>query len=134
MAKSVKAETERFSPSGRVSEAAVSYVNIETWQLFTWQISAAALPRRTAPPLSASCGSAAWNAPAAGEAGLVVLNTCTVTAAADQDARAAIRRIHRKNPDAQIVVTGCYAQRAPEEIAALPGVSSDRQLAQTSVG
>jgi threonylcarbamoyladenosine tRNA methylthiotransferase MtaB len=57
------------------------------------------------------------------KAGLVVLNTCTVTAAADQDARAAIRRIHRKNPDAQIVVTGCYAQRAPEEIAALPGVT-----------
>jgi threonylcarbamoyladenosine tRNA methylthiotransferase MtaB len=56
------------------------------------------------------------------EAGLVVLNTCTVTAAADQDARAAIRRIHRKNPEAQIVVTGCYAQRAPEEVAALPGV------------
>ncbi len=57
------------------------------------------------------------------KASLVVLNTCTVTAAADQDARAAIRRIHRKNPDAQIVVTGCYAQRAPEEIAALPGVT-----------
>src|SRR6478672_13580772 len=57
------------------------------------------------------------------EAGLVVLNTCTVTAAADQDARAAIRRIHRQNPEAQIVVTGCYAQRAPEEIASLPGVS-----------
>ena len=57
------------------------------------------------------------------EAGLVVLNTCTVTAAADQDARAAIRRIHRENPQARIVVTGCYAQRAPEEIAALPGVS-----------
>jgi threonylcarbamoyladenosine tRNA methylthiotransferase MtaB len=57
------------------------------------------------------------------EAALVVLNTCTVTAAADQDARAAIRRIHRQNPEAQIVVTGCYAQRAPEEIAALPGVS-----------
>ncbi len=57
-------------------------------------------------------------------AGIVVLNTCTVTAAADQDARAAVRRIHRKNPKAQIVVTGCYAQRAPEEIAALPGVSA----------
>jgi threonylcarbamoyladenosine tRNA methylthiotransferase MtaB len=56
-------------------------------------------------------------------ASLVVLNTCTVTAAADQDARAAIRRIHGKNPKAQIVVTGCYAQRAPEEIAALPGVT-----------
>jgi threonylcarbamoyladenosine tRNA methylthiotransferase MtaB len=58
------------------------------------------------------------------QAGIVVLNTCTVTAAADQDARAAIRRIHRKNPEARIVVTGCYAQRAPEEVAALPGVSS----------
>ncbi len=57
------------------------------------------------------------------KAGLVVLNTCTVTAAADQDARAAIRRIHRNNPEAQIVVTGCYAQRAPEEVAALPGVT-----------
>src|SRR5579862_7760957 len=53
---------------------------------------------------------------------IVVLNTCTVTASADQDARAAIRRIRRDNPDCQIVVTGCYAQRAPEEIAALPGV------------
>src|SRR5882724_7335520 len=58
------------------------------------------------------------------QAEIVVLNTCTVTAAADQDARAAVRRIHRKNPNARIVVTGCYAQRAPEEIAALPGVSS----------
>lgn len=59
----------------------------------------------------------------AAQAQVVVLNTCTVTAAADQDARAAIRRIHRENPGCQIVVTGCYAQRAPAEIAALPGVS-----------
>ena len=57
------------------------------------------------------------------EAELVVLNTCTVTAAADQDARAAIRRIHRENPGARILVTGCYAQRAPEELATLPGVA-----------
>jgi threonylcarbamoyladenosine tRNA methylthiotransferase MtaB len=57
------------------------------------------------------------------EADVVVLNTCTVTAAADQDARASIRRIHRENPAAKIMVTGCYAQRAPEEIAALPGVA-----------
>jgi len=57
-----------------------------------------------------------------GQAEVVVLNTCTVTAAADQDARAAIRRIHRVNPGCQILVTGCYAQRAPEEIASLPGV------------
>jgi threonylcarbamoyladenosine tRNA methylthiotransferase MtaB len=54
---------------------------------------------------------------------IVVLNTCTVTASADQDARAAIRRIHRENPGCQIVVTGCYAQRAPEELASLPGVT-----------
>ncbi|MGP0018200.1 MAG: tRNA (N(6)-L-threonylcarbamoyladenosine(37)-C(2))-methylthiotransferase MtaB [Candidatus Sulfotelmatobacter sp.] len=59
----------------------------------------------------------------AAQASVVVLNTCTVTAGADQDARAAIRRVRRQNPDARIVVTGCYAQRAPEEIAALPGVS-----------
>jgi threonylcarbamoyladenosine tRNA methylthiotransferase MtaB len=58
-----------------------------------------------------------------GGADMVVLNTCTVTAAADQDARAAIRRTHRANPDARILVTGCYAQRAPEEIASLPGVT-----------
>jgi threonylcarbamoyladenosine tRNA methylthiotransferase MtaB len=59
----------------------------------------------------------------ASEADLVVLNTCTVTAAADQDARAAIRRLHKENPDAKILVTGCYAQRAPQEVAALPGVT-----------
>jgi len=59
----------------------------------------------------------------AGEAEVVVLNTCTVTASADHDVRSAIRRIHRGNPATKILVTGCYAQRAPEEIAALPGVS-----------
>lgn len=57
------------------------------------------------------------------EADVVVLNTCTVTAAADQDARQAIRRIHRERPQARILVTGCYAQRAPQEIGALPGVT-----------
>jgi len=57
------------------------------------------------------------------QASVVVLNTCTVTAGADQDARATIRRVRRQNPEARIVVTGCYAQRAPDEIAALPGVS-----------
>jgi threonylcarbamoyladenosine tRNA methylthiotransferase MtaB len=62
-------------------------------------------------------------AASAREADLVVLNTCTVTAAADQDARAAIRRAHRENPDAKILVTGCYAQRAPQEVAVLPGVT-----------
>lgn len=56
-------------------------------------------------------------------ADVVVLNTCTVTAAADAQARDAIRKIHAANPSARILVTGCYAQRAPEEIAALPGVT-----------
>jgi threonylcarbamoyladenosine tRNA methylthiotransferase MtaB len=56
-------------------------------------------------------------------ADVVLLNTCTVTAAADAEAREFIRRIHRQNPAARIIATGCYAQRAPEELAALPGVS-----------
>jgi len=59
----------------------------------------------------------------ADSADVVVLNTCTVTAAADAQAREAIRRIHKANPSTRIVVTGCYAQRAPAELAALPGVS-----------
>jgi threonylcarbamoyladenosine tRNA methylthiotransferase MtaB len=55
-------------------------------------------------------------------ADVVVLNTCTVTSAADAQARDAIRKIHAANPATRIVVTGCYAQRAPEELAVLPGV------------
>ncbi len=58
----------------------------------------------------------------AGAADLVVINTCTVTAEADQDARKIVRRIHRENPKAEILVTGCYAQRRPAELEALPGV------------
>ncbi len=56
------------------------------------------------------------------DADLVILNTCTVTSEADHDARSAIRRVHRENPNARILVTGCYAQRAPEELAKMPGV------------
>lgn len=56
-------------------------------------------------------------------ADFVVLNTCTVTAAADSQAREAVRKIHRANPGARIVVTGCYAQRAPEELAGIEGVA-----------
>jgi threonylcarbamoyladenosine tRNA methylthiotransferase MtaB len=55
-------------------------------------------------------------------ADLVVLNTCTVTAEADSDARSTIRRVHRENPGTRILVTGCYAQRAPNELAEMPGV------------
>jgi len=62
-------------------------------------------------------------ATSASTAEFVVVNTCTVTAAADTQARDAIRKIHAANPQARIIVTGCYAQRAPEDLAALPGVS-----------
>ena len=58
------------------------------------------------------------------EAELVVVNTCSVTAEADRAARAMIRRVHRRNPQARIVVTGCYAQRAPEELAEMEGVAA----------
>jgi threonylcarbamoyladenosine tRNA methylthiotransferase MtaB len=56
-------------------------------------------------------------------ADVVIVNTCTVTAAADAQAREAIRKLHARNPAACVIATGCYAQRAPEELAALPGVS-----------
>jgi threonylcarbamoyladenosine tRNA methylthiotransferase MtaB len=55
-------------------------------------------------------------------ADVIVANTCTVTAQADRTARAFLRRVRRENPTARILVTGCYAQRAPYEVAALPGV------------
>lgn len=55
-------------------------------------------------------------------ADLVVVNSCSVTCSADQGARQAIRRIARSNPEARIVVTGCYATRQPDEVATLPGV------------
>ena len=57
-------------------------------------------------------------------ADVVVVNTCSVTAEADRAARAFIRRTHRLNPQARIVVTGCYAQRAPAELAAIAGVAA----------
>jgi threonylcarbamoyladenosine tRNA methylthiotransferase MtaB len=56
-------------------------------------------------------------------ADLVVVNTCSVTATADQGARQTIRRVARANPGAKIVVTGCYATRRPDELAALPNVA-----------
>jgi threonylcarbamoyladenosine tRNA methylthiotransferase MtaB len=55
-------------------------------------------------------------------ADVYVVNTCSVTARADATCRKAIRRIHAERPGAAIVVTGCYAQRAPGELAGLPGV------------
>jgi len=55
-------------------------------------------------------------------ADLVIVNTCSVTASADQGARQTIRRIARENPAARIVATGCYATRRPEDVQALPSV------------
>lgn len=55
-------------------------------------------------------------------ADVYVVNTCSVTARADATCRKAIRRIHAERPESAIVVTGCYAQRAPGELAELPGV------------
>jgi threonylcarbamoyladenosine tRNA methylthiotransferase MtaB len=63
---------------------------------------------------------------------LVIVNTCSVTASADQGARQTIRRIARTNPAARIIATGCYATRCADEVAALPGVAevvpNDRKL------
>jgi threonylcarbamoyladenosine tRNA methylthiotransferase MtaB len=56
------------------------------------------------------------------DANVVIVNSCTVTEEADREVRQLIRRVASRNPKAQIIVTGCYAQRAPEEIAQLPGV------------
>jgi threonylcarbamoyladenosine tRNA methylthiotransferase MtaB len=55
-------------------------------------------------------------------ADVCVVNTCTVTAEGDSKSRQTIRQLARRNPEARIVVMGCYATRAPEEISALPGV------------
>src|SRR6202158_5363250 len=63
------------------------------------------------------------SAPTSATADTIVVKTCTVTASADAQARDAIRKLHAANPAVRIIVTGCYAQRAPEELAALPGVA-----------
>lgn len=56
-------------------------------------------------------------------ADLCIVNTCTVTAEGDSKSRQVIRRLGRENPAAKIVVMGCYATRAPEDVAQLPGVT-----------
>ena len=56
-------------------------------------------------------------------ADLYIINTCTVTAVAEKKCRNAIRQAHRQNPDAQIVVMGCFAQVAAAEIEKIPGVT-----------
>jgi threonylcarbamoyladenosine tRNA methylthiotransferase MtaB len=98
------------------SPANMSTFHIEQFGCRATQADAAALEAQL---LGQGCTSAAESA----SADIVVVNTCTVTASADAQAREAIRKIHTKNPAARVIVTGCYAQRAPEELAALPGVS-----------
>ena len=56
------------------------------------------------------------------EADICVINSCSVTEHADKKCRNLIRRLHRRNPEAIIAVTGCYAQLKPQEIAAIDGV------------
>jgi threonylcarbamoyladenosine tRNA methylthiotransferase MtaB len=74
--------------------------------------------------IRASLSAAGWDEARAGESpDVIVVNTCTVTARADQEARQAVRRLAREHPRARLVVTGCWAQRAPAEAAALPGVA-----------
>ena len=56
------------------------------------------------------------------EADVYVINTCSVTENADKECRQLVRRIQRKSPHAMVVITGCYAQLKPQEIAAIEGV------------
>ncbi len=69
--------------------------------------------------LGHSLEEAGWH----GDADLVIINSCTVTHQADRELRHLVRRFHRENPAAQLIVTGCYAQRSPEELAGLEGVN-----------
>ncbi len=89
---------------------------IEQFGCRATQADGAALERQL---LDRGCTSAST----ASAADIVVVNTCTVTASADAQARDAIRKLHAANPAVRLIVTGCYAQRAPEELAALPGVA-----------
>lgn len=57
------------------------------------------------------------------QADVCLINTCTVTDTGDAKSRQVVRRMARQNPEARIVVMGCYATRAPDEVAALPGVA-----------
>jgi threonylcarbamoyladenosine tRNA methylthiotransferase MtaB len=89
---------------------------IEQFGCRATQADGAALERQL---LQRGCTSASE----AGAADIVVVNTCTVTAAADAQARDAIRKLRAANPHVRIIATGCYAQRAPEELSRLPGVA-----------
>ena len=57
-----------------------------------------------------------------GDADVYVINTCSVTDNADKECRMLVRRIQRRNPEGLVVITGCYAQLKPQQIAEIPGV------------
>ena len=103
--------------------ASIPLIDWLTWQNITLRTSGAGRAGRMARRLPPGCAAAGLKE--AGDlttASVVVLNTCSVTAEADRSARAFLRRVRRASPGARVVFTGCYAQRAPEEVAALAGV------------
>jgi len=104
------------TPRSRYSDSSMPTFYIQQFGCRATQADGAAIERQL---LDRGCTLA--DSPATAD--VVVLNTCTVTSAADTQARDAIRKLHTSSPTTRIIVTGCYAQRAPEEIAALPGVS-----------
>ena len=57
------------------------------------------------------------------KADIYLINTCTVTETSNKKSRGEIRKVHRINPEARIIVTGCYAQMKPDEVRVIPGVS-----------
>jgi threonylcarbamoyladenosine tRNA methylthiotransferase MtaB len=69
------------------------------------------------------CGHSLEEAQSHQDADLVVVNTCTVTHRTDQQVRQTVRKLHRENPQARVVVTGCYAERDPQMLASIPGVN-----------
>jgi threonylcarbamoyladenosine tRNA methylthiotransferase MtaB len=69
------------------------------------------------------CGRSLHEADNHRDADLIVVNSCTITRRADQQVRQTVRRFHRDNPGARLVVTGCYAERDPATLAAIQGVS-----------
>ena len=71
-----------------------------------------------------------WRATEPDQADVLIVNTCTVTRRADQEARQLVRRLALERPGVAIVVPGCYAQRAPAEVAALPGVHAALGVAE----
>lgn len=73
--------------------------------------------------MAAALRAAGWAIRSADEADVVVVNGCAITAAAEADGRAAVRRIAAANPAARVVVTGCWAESARAALSELPGVA-----------